>query len=337
MAIIEDLVVSEYGAFVGLKGKRIRVRHKGDTPHLDAPLMHLRSVHILTRSASISASALSACCAEGIPVHFVDSFDGNYATVLSPNLTTVIETRRHQLEALHNEIGVDVSKRLAAGKIRSQAALLKYLARRQPDDVAFDLRQTAIDLTAYADELETVEAACIDDVRASLMGTEGYTARLYWQAVGSLLPAHYAWPGRTGRHATDPLNCLLNYGYGILYGEVQNALAIAGLEPYAGLLHTDRPGKPSLTLDLIEEFRAPIVDRTVIGLANRGYEVRFDDNGRLERDFRKNYADHVLSRLNAQGAYAGKRYTLRSIIQMQARLLAASLRGVETYQAYSGG
>lgn len=336
MAIIEDLIVSDYGAFVGLKGKRIRLTVP-DQPIVDAPLLHLRTVQILTRSASISASALSACCEAGIPVHFVDSFHGNYATVLSPNLTTVIVTRRHQLAAFTNEIGVDVAARLGAGKIRSQAANLRYLARRQPEETSFELKQTAIDLTAYADRMERTQAASLDEVRAQLMGMEGHCASLYWGALGLVIPKPYEFPGRTGRHATDPVNVLLNYGYGILYGEVQNALVIAGLEPYAGLLHTDRPGKPSLTLDLIEEFRAPVVDRTVVGLLNRGYEVQFMDDGRLTRDFRKGYAEHILSRLCAQGKYDGKRYSLRSIIQMQARVLAAALRGERLYESYTGG
>src|SRR5690606_1629977 len=141
------------------------------------------------------------------------------------------------------------------------------------EETAFELKQTAIDLMAYADRLETTQAASLDEVRTQLMGIEGYCANLYWSAWSLIIPKLYDFPGRTGRHATDPVNVLLNYGYGILYGEVQNALVLAGLEPYAGLLHTDRPGKPSLTLDLIEEFRAPIVDRTVVGLLNRGYEV----------------------------------------------------------------
>jgi CRISPR-associated protein Cas1 len=155
--------------------------------------------------------------------------------------------------------------------------------------------------------------------------------------LGPLIPESYAWSGRSGRHATDTTNILLNYGYGILYGEVQNALVIAGLEPYAGLIHTDRPGKPSLTCDLIEEFRAPIVDRTVIGLLNRGYEVKLDEHGRLEREIRRGFAEHILSRLNAQGTVGGKRYILRSIIQMQARRLAAAFRGESEYESYTGG
>ena len=336
MAIVEDLVVSEYGSFVGLKGKRLRVSVP-DEARQDAPLLHLRSVQVVTRSATISASALAACCEAGIPIHFIDTFDGNYATVLSPHLTTVIETRRHQLRALHNGVGTRTATRLAAGKIRSQATNLRYVSRRQPESIAHELTQTAIDLTAYADRLEDMDAESIEAVRAQVMGIEGQCARMYWDGLAMVFPEDYEWPGRTGRHARDPINCLLNYGYGILYGEVQNALVIAGLEPFAGLLHTDRPGKPSLTLDLIEEFRAPIVDRTVVGLLNRGYEVVFMEDGRLERDFRKNYAEHILRRLNAQGVYDSKRYTLRSIIQLQARALAAALRGERDYVAYTGG
>ncbi|HML22995.1 MAG TPA: CRISPR-associated endonuclease Cas1 [Aggregatilinea sp.] len=336
MAIVEDLIVSEYGAFVGLHGKRLRV-HVNNKRIAEAPLLHLRSVQIHTRSASLSAAALAACCEAGIPVHFVDSFGGNYASVLSPNLTTVITTRRHQLDAMNNQIGVDVALQIGVGKIKSQAANLRYLARRQPEDVAPALQQSSFDLLAYADRLAAIRAETIGDVRAELMGIEGQCARLYWSAVAALIPDEYQWSGRTGRHATDPVNCLLNYGYGILYGEVQNALVIAGLEPYAGLIHTDRPGKPSLTLDLIEEFRAPVVDRTVIGLVNRHYEVRFEDDGRMEREFRKSFAKHILSRLNAQGVYQKKRYQLRSIIQLQARALATALRGEQPYLSYTGG
>jgi CRISPR-associated protein Cas1 len=80
-----------------------------------------------------------------------------------------------------------------------------------------------------------------------------------------------------------------------------------------------------------------VVDRTVIGLVNRHYEVKFDEHQRLEREMRKNFAEHILSRLKAQGTYARKRYELRSIIQMQARRLATAFRGEDEYHPYTGG
>lgn len=336
MAIIEDLIVSDYGAYVGLHGQRIRMSVPEQAP-IEAPLLHLRSIQIHTQSASISAAALAACCAEGIPIHFVDSFHGNYATILSSTLNTVVVTRRAQLAAFHSPLGLQIAQQIAIGKIKSQAANLRYLARRQSEDLAEHFKDTANTLLDHLPALEGLAAQRLEDLRASLMGQEGHCASLYWQALARLIPEDYAWPGRTGRYATDAVNMLLNYGYAILYGEVQNALALASLEPYLGLIHTDRPGKPSLTLDLIEEFRAPVVDRTVIGLVNRHYEVKLDENGRLERELRKNFAEHILSRLQAQGAYQGKRYTLRAIIQHQARALAAAFRGEKSYQAYTGG
>lgn len=336
MAIVEDLIVSGYGAFVGLHGGRLRV-DAGEAGRTDVALLHLRSVQIVTRSASVSASALAACCEAGIPIHFIDVVDGNYASVVSSKLTTVVTTRRAQLDALNNVLGVEVAVSLGVGKIRSQAMNLRYLARRQDAAVAAMMKEAELELLACSDRLRRFQAPSVEAVRAEMMGLEGHCARVYWEALGALIPAEYGWSGRTGRHATDPVNCLLNYGYGILYGEVQNALVIAGLEPYAGLIHTDRPGKPSLTCDLIEEFRAPIVDRTVVGLVNRHYVVKFDDNHRLERECRKQFAEHILSRLRAQGSFNGKRYELRSIIQLQARQLAAAFRGEAQYQAYTGG
>ncbi|MCS6837184.1 MAG: CRISPR-associated endonuclease Cas1 [Anaerolineae bacterium] len=336
MPIIEDLIVSDHGAFVGLHSERLRLSVADQKPQ-DAPLMYLQSVQIVTRSASLSASALYACCEAGIPIHFIDPVEGHYASLLSSKLTTVVATRRAQLEVLHSPVGVRIAQALAAGKLQSQAANLRYIAKRQDETTAQHLRGVAQDLLDYADRLAKLRASEVEEVRQTLMGIEGRATRLYWEALGMMIPEQYAWQGRTGRHASDSVNVLLNYGYGILYGEVQNALAIAGLEPYAGLIHTDRPGKPSLTCDLIEEFRAPIVDRTVIGLVNRHYEVKFDEHGRLERNFRRDFAQHILSRLHAQGVYEGKRYALRSIIQRQARRLAAAFRGEKDYEAYTGG
>jgi len=336
MAIVEDLIVADYGAFVGLKGRRIHVTIP-DHPAVDAPLMHLRSVQVLTHAASVSASALAACCEHGIPIHFIDAVKGNYATLLSPKLTTVMTSRRCQIQAMETQRGVSIARQIGVGKIRSQIVNLRYLARRQNVNLAEGFRFAENDLLDCLADMETLRADNLDEVRAIMMGIEGRGSRIYWETLGPIIPEVYGWPGRIGRHATDPVNSLLNYGYGILYGEVQNALVIAGLEPYAGLIHTDRAGKPALTLDMIEEFRAPIVDRTVIGLVNRQFSVDIDENGRMTRETRKSYAGHVLSRLEAQGKVNGKRYRLRSIIQIQARRLAAAFRGEEHYQAYTGG
>jgi CRISPR/Cas system-associated exonuclease Cas4 (RecB family) len=93
---------------------------------------------------------------------------------------------------------------------------------------------------------------------------------------------------------------------------VRQALLLAGLEPNAGFLHADRPGKPSLSLDLIEEFRQAVVDRTLIGQVNRGFAIVQDEGGRLDGPTRKRIVEKVLERMRSTEPYEGKRRSLRT-------------------------
>ncbi len=132
---------------------------------------------------------------------------------------------------------------------------------------------------------------------------------------------------------------MLNYGYGVLYAQVEQAVLLAGLDPYAGFLHADRPGKPSLVLDLIEEFRQGVVDRTLIGLVNRHVPFKQDEESLLTQETRSRIAEKVLERLDGSAElYEGKRQALRFILQCQARHLASFLRGDrEQYTPFVAG
>jgi CRISPR-associated protein Cas1 len=108
----------------------------------------------------------------------------------------------------------------------------------------------------------------------------------------------------------------------------------AGLEPFAGFLHVDRPGKPSLVLDLVEEFRQPIVDRAVIALVSKGSPIDLD-GGMLTNESRRAIAGAVLGRLETEATFRGRRYKLRSILQLQARGVASFLRGGPPYRPFA--
>ena len=118
----------------------------------------------------------------------------------------------------------------------------------------------------------------------------------------------------------------MNYGYGILYSQVQRAIVLAGLDPFGGYIHVDRPGKPSLVLDLVEEFRAPVVDRTILGLVNKGVKIEQDERGFLCDKTRRFLAEKIIARLESNERYEKKRHPLRTIIQKQARHLATFVR-----------
>lgn len=338
MVIVEHLIADTFGIHIGRYSERLKIT-RGDETLQQAPLLHLKTVLVTSRGVSISADALEACAERGIPVFFLDSLGRCYASLYAAGLTGTVLTRRAQLLAYQDERGTALTLAIAEGKIRNQAATLKYLAKTRKEsnpDAYQELQLCAgevLDTIAGLDRLPREQP--IDELRERILAAEGEAARRYWSAVGAILPAQYAWPGRQGRGATDPLNSLLNYGYGILYSRIEQAVVLAGLDPYAGFLHADRPGKPSLVLDLIEEFRQVAIDRVVFGLANRDFKVEQDAKGLLVSETRRALAEKVLEHLEAGVRYEGKRYPLRFVIQSQARHLAAFLRGErEAYTAF---
>lgn len=337
--IVEHLIADTFGSHIGKYSKRLKVTRDGETL-AEAPLLHLQTVLVAGRGVSISADALEACAEQGIPVHFMDSRGHAYAGLYSSGLTGTVLTRRAQLMAYHDERGTAFARVIVAAKLHNQAATLKYLAknRKQNDpDLHRELRLCADDVLDFTARLDNLVGDTLEDIRHQLMGIEGNAARHYWQAVGYVLPSAYHWTGRIGRGARDPINSLLNYGYGILYSQVERSLVLAGLDPYGGFLHADRPGKPSLVLDLIEEFRQVAVDRVVIGLATRDFTIEQDEAGRLSEDVRRTFAEHILKHLDAQVRQNGKRYPIRVMLQMQARHLASFLRGdVSEYSPFLG-
>ncbi|GIK29993.1 MAG: CRISPR-associated endonuclease Cas1 [Caldilineaceae bacterium] len=327
--IVNHLIVETFGCHIGKHSERLKVTHKEGVLQ-EAPLLHLQSILISGRGVSISADTVEACCERGIPIHFVDPTGYVYASVMSNGLNGTALTRRAQLDAYTSPRGVHFACAVVDGKISNQAITLKYLAknRAESDPEVFDaLRIAAAEVQDHSATIDLLRSGELDDIRAALMGAEGSAARRYWQAAGVLFPKEYGWPGRKTRGARDPINSLLNYGYGILYGQIAQAVVLAGLDLYAGFLHADRSGKPSLVLDLIEEFRQVAVDRLVFGLINRNFKVDQDAQGLLDGETRKRLADKVLEHLESEVRHQGKRYELRTVIQMQARELASFVRG----------
>jgi CRISPR-associated protein Cas1 len=336
MPIVQHLIIDEFGAHLGKYSGRLKVTRKGETL-AQAPLLHLETVTIANQGVSLSAEAIRECTERGIPIHFISYTGTPYASLYSAGLTGTVATRREQIAAFNDGRGLRLALTFSMGKLGNQSNLLKYMAkyRKQNDPQLYDeLRKRADEvldhligierLSFYPEVLEGT--ATVDDFRNEIMGFEGRGAQRYWGAIRLVLPEKYTFPGRTGRGATDPVNSALNYCYGILYGECERCLVLAGLDPYAGFLHVDRPGKPSLTLDFIEEFRQPIVDRTVIGLANKGVGFEQDEKNLLTKETRLMLVDKIQKRLESPVPFEGKRHPLRAVMQMQARHLATFLR-----------
>jgi len=334
----QHILVSDRGSFIGKKGERLVVKRGGDLV-VEVPFRDLEQVSILSSGVSLSTDAVRECARQGIQLNFVSGSGEPYAKLVSPALTGTVITRREQLLAYLDSRGVEFAKATVAGKLHNQANVLKYFAkhRRQADpDLYGRLYDGAGKLEALREELMGLTAERVDDAREQLLSVEGRGGRVYWELVAGILPPSLGFDGRERRGATDPVNSLLNYGYGMLYHQVSGALSLAGLDPFAGFLHADRAGKPSLVLDMVEVFRQPVVDRVVIAWLNRGYEPEMDGD-RLSDSTRRELAEKILARLEDEDRFEGAQHRLKTIIQMQCRRLAMFLRGEGHYRPYLAG
>ena len=328
-----QLLVSGFGLFIGKKSERIIVK-QGKKICAQVPLMRLQELVIASRGVSLSSDLIEELCARGIRIACLTSSGKPFALVTSPMLTATVETRRAQFAATSSERGADLCRWIVAGKLHNQEKLLRYFAKSRDGEPKMALTAAASSLRRLRRSALGVTGASPDEVRSELMGFEGAGGRMYWQQIRNLLPNDLGFEGRSHQGASDGVNAALNYGYGILTSHVWGAVMNAGLEPFAGFLHVDRSGKPSLVLDLIEEFRQPVVDRAILAWLNKGGQLKLE-RGMLDSASRENVASRVLLRLVATEQHRGKQHQVRSIVQMQARLAASAVRGLRPYRSFS--
>ncbi len=328
-----QLLVAGFGLYLGKKSERIVVKSGGKVC-AQIPFLRAQEVIVASKGVSISSDLVEELCSRGIRVGFVTSSGRPVALVTSPLLTATVETRRQQMAAMGNERGAEFCRWVVAGKLRNQEKLLRYFGKSREGQTREELESTADGLRKLRRDALGVEGTSSESVRGKLMGLEGAGGRMYWQRIGDMLPDELGFEGRRHRVAGDAVNAALNYGYAILYQHVWGAVMNAGLEPFAGFLHVDRSGKPSMVLDMVEEFRQPVVDRAILTWLNKGGRLRLM-KGMLDGESKESVASRVLLRMNATERHRGKAHEVRSIIQMQARMAASAMRGLREYRPFA--
>ncbi|MBM7865395.1 CRISPR-associated endonuclease Cas1 [Heliobacterium gestii] len=334
----QHIILSNFGASLGKKSGRLVVREKGQIV-TEVPFDQVEQVTVITSGASLSTDAIEECVRHGIEINLLDFRGTPYAKLFAPGLTATVKTRREQLLAFNDQRSLFLAKSFVRGKIQNQINTLKYFAKYRKSarqEVYAYLQDAAILMEKNLQELTGVDGLNIDAVRGPLMSVEGRAATRYWDAVAFLLKGYVEFPGRENRGATDPVNSLLNYGYAVLEARVLGAVLQAGLDPYAGFLHVDRPGKASLVYDFIEEFRQPVVDRPVLAMAIAGVEIGMEAD-RLGDGTKRELLERITQRLSASERFDGKKYPLQAILLRQARRMASYLRGDQKYKPFVCG
>lgn len=318
------LYITEPGAVVGFSGGRIEVSKKGER------LVSRREIDVsqicVFGNVQVTTQALRQCFAREVPVCFFSG--GGWLQGMAEGLPSKhVDLRRRQV-VLGGQGGLDVSRRFVNGKIRNARTFLRRNGRPAP--------VASLDSMARLAE----QALTVSTV-ASLLGVEGAAARLYFEALPTMLRPEFSLPGRVfsfeGRNRRpplDPVNCLLSFVYALLVKDLVAVLWSVGFDPYMGFLHRPRFGRPALALDMAEEFRPLVGDSVVVNAINNG-EVRWShflvraQGVSLTAEGRSAVIASYERRLEVEVRHPvfGYRVTYRRLFELQARLLGAYVLG----------
>jgi group II intron reverse transcriptase/maturase/CRISPR-associated endonuclease Cas1 len=332
-----ELVVSTHGAVLGKASGRLVVKCKGKIL-ATAQFDKLKNVVVATSGVSLSSDLIRECTEKQIGIHFAEAHGPPYAMIHAPAHPRA-SLCMAQMRAIQDGKGFDIARIIVKGKIRNQLNLLKFYGRSRADEPAYqevlDSMEQEVDrLYDEADGLEVGEDYAL--ARERLFSIEGRAASSYWGLVRKVMGDDVPFPGRRRRGATDLVNSLLNYGYAMIYPRVWRAVVLAGLNPHLSFLHAPDDKEPSLTFDLIEEFRCQAVDRAVITMISRNEPVAVDPKGLLTEDTKRLLVSNVLERLTALMPTRKGRMPLDEVIRQQPRRLAQALTEDRPYRPFVG-
>ncbi len=318
--------VTQEDSFIAKVDERLNVRFEKKTI-LDVPLLKIDGVVIMGR-ASISPAAIAELIQNKIPLTFL-TVNGKYIARLEPEMSKNIFLRNAQWKAAGESIqAIHVAKAFVRGKLKNYRNSLLKTQRNYPDiDTSKGISQIESSLVS----LEKVTT--IDSIR----GCEGAGSAAYFGCFDDFIRVdNFSFDRRNRRPPIDPVNSLLSLGYSLLRHDIQGALNIVGFDPYLGYLHTERYGRPSLALDLMEEFRPLVVDSLVLGAINRKIFKPSDfvtepvsNAVSLTKEglhtFLKLYQEKKLTK--PTHPVLGIKKTYQEIFEIQARLLGKYLMG----------
>lgn len=298
--------------------------------------MHLLEGIVCFGRPGASPALMEACAQGGVALSFLTPQGKFLARVEGPRTGNVLLRRTQYRVADDPARAVPIVRGIVAAKATNQRSVLHRALRDHGAEMSDNDR---VDIAAAMQRLARIaaSAAAANDV-AVLRGMEGEAAQLYFGVFNAMIrsdKADFVFHGRSRRPPLDRINALLSFLYAMLGHDCRSALEGVGFDPQVGVLHADRPGRASLALDLMEEFRPVMADRLALTLVNRGQlkasDFRVDDGGgvSLTDDGRKAVlvAWQDRKKRELRHPFLGEAMPLGLVPHMQAMLLARHLRG----------
>lgn len=325
------LYVTTPEAYLTLDGENVVVK-KDDNTSIRLPLHNLENI-VCFNYMGVSPALMGACAERNVGLSFLKPH-GRFLARVTGRVKGNLLLRKKQYELSQNEDEcVAIAASFLLGKIANSRKVIERALRDH------NLIVNVAALRAASDFLKSM-LKCIPDVESleELRGLEGSAAKQYFRVFDELIiQQHEDFPfrERSRRPPRDNMNSLLSFLYTLLTYEAASALETVGLDPYVGFLHADRPGRPSLALDLIEELRPVFADRLALSLVNRrqvdgkGFLQKESGGVLMDDETRKTVLSAWQSRKQEEiiHPYLKERIPFGLIPHVQAMLLARYLRG----------
>jgi CRISPR-associated protein Cas1 len=322
------LYLTEQGAVLRKKSKTLVVDKAGEVL-LEVPEFKVERV-LIFGNIQITTQAVAFLLESGIETSFF-TMNGKLKGKLTPLETKNVYLRLYQYKRYQNEdFKLRHAQRIIEGKIKNQIVLLQRYQRNHPE----------VDFTLSIDRLqEAINTLQIKKKVSTVLGVEGAATAVYFETFGKMFRKELKFDGRSRRPPKDPVNALLSFGYTLITNEILSLLSGMGFDPYIGYLHAIDYGRPSLALDLVEEFRHPIVDRLVLSSFNKevfdaeDFEEK-EDGVFLKENSRKTFFLHYERSLQQHFQYEDSEVNFRQLFKKQAQKLAQVILKNEQYSPF---
>lgn len=259
------LYIKEQSSLIQKKSERLVITKEKQT-FLEIPADNIESIAVIG-NIQVTMQAMHMLMQRGIDINYF-SFSGKFLGSTTAESSKNIFLRLAQYELYQNqEKRMQIARRIVENKINNQIYIIKN-HRWKADEIEW--KEEVKQMYILAEKARTAETT------NQLMGFEGKASNLYFKAYGRMFQSKIEFHGRNRRPPKDPINVIISLGYTFLTKEVSVALETESFEMYLGFLHGIRYGRKSLTLDLVEEFRQPIVDRMTLKLFNKNMIQEFD-------------------------------------------------------------
>ena len=263
--LLNTLFVTTQGAYLNKEGETVVVSVERETK-LQIPIHTLDGIVCFGQTA-MSPQLMAFCAENAVTVTFLSEYGRFWGSVRGEVCGNVLLRREQYRRADDDKVSVILAKSFLAGKFNNGRSVLNRAVRDHADKIDVGCVGKAADRLGYA-----IGQLDRDWTLDALRGLEGDTAHAYFGVFDHLIVSQkdkFGFDERNRRPPLDNVNCLLSFLYTLLMHDVRSALETVGLDPYVGFLHRDRPGRPGLALDMMEEFRHFLADRLVLSLVNR--------------------------------------------------------------------